>query len=143
MTTQAQAREAVYQCFEQHWLDQPGNVPRLPYCYDNEGMDPAMPAWVRLTVRHVGRRQISLGSQGNRRFETTCELHIDYYEAPGRGVRDTDEYVRPAADIFEGKALAGTTVKFQAVGVRELGVVEDGSWWAAKALGRFTYEEIK
>lgn len=145
MTTLNQAREAVYQCFAANWLvpGPDGPVERTPYTFDNEAFAPPAGPWVRLTIRHLTRRQISMGRKGNRRWETRALLIIEYYEPPSGGTADADGHLDAAKDIFEGSAIAGTTCKFEAAIPRERGVIEQGAWWAANSQIEFTYEEIR
>lgn len=137
MTTLPQAREAIYQ----HWAD--GWTLPPPYAFDNEPYDPPAGPWLRLSVRHLGRAQTSLGEAANRRFESRALLILDYFEPPAGGAGMADVYLDAAAALFEGRRIAGTTIRFNAVITRERGVIEDGRWFAANAQGEFIYENIK
>lgn len=147
--TPQQAREAIYECFEAGWLTgppvEPGGDPTalLPYTFDNEKFDTPAGPWVRLSVRHLDRRQVSLGGPGNRKFECEALVIIDYMEPPGHGVRATDGYLKTAADLFDARRIAGTTIRFGAAIPRERGLIENETWWAANAQVPFWYEEVK
>lgn len=137
-----QAREAIYQHFVALWVV--GADPRTAYTLDNDPYDPPNAPWVRLTVRHLSRRQISLGQPGNRRFEAAGLAIVQYFEPPNKGMRTLGQHVGRAVEIFEGARIAGTTITFQgAITPRELGIVENGRWNAANLQAQFTYEDIR
>ena len=136
--TKEEAREAVYQHFVTLWAN------RLAFCFDNEPFDPPGDApWVRLSVRHLSRRQISLGQPGNRRWEYQGQAIIQYFERPGDGLVTQDGHTDRLEAIFEGVSLGGTTIKFNSATTQELGTVENGRWAAAVTRADFTYEAIK
>lgn len=141
MTTLPEAVEAIVGRFVTRWaLTAYGSV---PYTLDGEVAfkPPSTGSYLRLAPRHYGAHQETLGEAGNRRFNRTGALLVDVFadhgKAPGSGLKLAHE----VRHIFEGVALPGTTVYFQDVIVRELGV--DGRWYRVQVEARFYYEELK
>jgi hypothetical protein len=137
MTTTAQAREAIYQAFALGW----GN--RTPVCYGKEEVDPPNAPWVRVSVQHLSKRQVSSGVIGNRRFETTAQVSVQYFEPPRMGDEISDGHLREAALIFDSKRLLSNNLRIGEALPRELGIVEAGRWWAAIVEANFVYDEIR
>jgi len=138
MTGFDDAREAIYLAFATVW----DVGPVSGYTFDNEDYTPpdASP-WVRLSVRHQSSRQDTLGKTGNRKFERDGTVLIQVFGLAGKGTEETGDLAKQAADIFEGVTLAGTTVRFNAVDIRETGA--SGKWYGMLVDAPFTYEEIK
>lgn len=140
MTTIAQAREAMYQAFVDVW-DPVGGPLKSAYTFDNEQFDPPTDAsWVRMTVRHNDSDQNTLGRKGNRKFGRPGSVLIQVFTPTDTG-RSVDALADDARDIFEGNALAGTTVRFYGATVREAG--KDGKWDLTIVEAPFDYEQTK
>ena len=142
-STIAEVRKAIYQRFISEW----GNL--TPYCFDNEVMDntsadaPPNFAWVRLSVRHLNAGQRTLGQGGNRKFGRDCAVFLQIFIPPDTGVAQSDVYLQAGQALFEGRTLPGTSVMFQDVIPREMGIQKDGRSWGSTITAHFTYDEIK
>lgn len=144
MATLPQAKAAIYSAFMARW-----NEPdATPYTFDNEQFDPPEPdtegfrqSWVRLTVRHTGRSQQTMGKAGNRKYTRVGAAFIQVFTATDIGTAEADRLAEMAANIFEGVKLLNTSVWFKDVITRETGV--DGSWYGVIVEAEFEYEEIK
>lgn len=138
MTTLNQAREAIYAAFVADWSVGPASA----YTFDNEKFDPPEGApWARLSVRHRGAGQETLGRPGARRFARRGAAFVQVFVPEDTGTADADSLTARARAIFEGVTLAGTTVRFQDVIVRETGV--DGVWYGMMVEAIFEYDETK
>lgn len=138
MTTQNEARERIYQTFVDEWSATP--VARVTY--DNEAFDPpANLSWVRLTVRHTGSAQESLGPVGRRKFERIGSVIVQCFTPLDTGAAGADTLAQAARTIFEGRTLSPEAIRFTDCVVREIGV--DGAWFQANAEAFFTYTETK
>jgi hypothetical protein len=142
MTTMAEAREAIYARFKAEWLASPGPGPLTAYFFDNEGGDPPAGApWARCTVRHRTGGQETLGVPGNRKFTRLGSVLVQLFAVTNKGTASMDELGPAARALFEGRNLAGTTVRFGNVSFRELGT--DSGWYAATVEAEFEYDEVK
>jgi len=132
-------REALYQHFVTCWAD------RLPVTFEGEVFDPPATPWVRLTVRYTNRRQVSLGGPGLRRFETSGIATIDYFQSPAQPLRLdlAGGHMQAAREVYEGKHIAGTTIRCGAAIPRERGVIEGGRYWSGSVQADFVFDEIK
>lgn len=139
--TRDQAVEAIYQMFIAGWTD--GGQPRTAITLDGEKFDPPAAPWVRLTVRHTTRAQASLGQPGNRRWDTEGIVFLQYFEPPDSGVARMHRHMDAAQQLFEGRSIAGTTIKLDSATARELGLVENGTWMASVLEAAFSYEQVK
>lgn len=137
MTTINQAREAIYQAFAAAWGQ------RTPYCFDNEKFDPPAGPWVRVSVRHQDRQQETLGAPGSRKFESRGSAFIQYFEPPLGATEIADGHISAAVAIYDAKRIEGTTIRFEAAISREIGIIEDGRWYAALIECNFVYDEQK
>lgn len=136
MATMNQAREAIYSAFTTAW----GSTTSI--ALDNEAFTPAEGSpYVRLAVRHLGRRQSTLGKPGNRKFESLGAAFVQVFVPINTGVKDADVLAKAAQDIFEGVTLAGVEVSFLDVTVRETG--PSGKWFGVTVQADFNYDEIK
>lgn len=142
MTTIAEAKTAIYSKFIAEW----GNT--AVYTLDNEEFTPPAPAtgtirqpWVRVTIRHTGRGQETMGKKNNRKFTRTGSVFIQVFTATDIGTSLADSLAEAAANIFEGVSLRNTSVWFKDVITRETGV--DGTWYGVQVEAQFEYEEIK
>ena len=135
MTTLNQARTAIYDEFITDW----GLT--TPFTFDNEAYSPPNTEWVRLSVRHTGSTQDTLGAVGNRRFERVGSVFVQIYVPTDIGTLRMDELATIARETYEGKSLTGTTIRFLDVIVRELGV--DGQFYQAVVEATFEYDETR
>lgn len=140
MTTLNQARTAVYQRFLTEWVD--GAAPLTPYCFDNEVLD-AQVNWARCFVVSLPNAQETLGAPGNRKFKRRALAQVNIYVKPGQGMKAADALVKVAMDMFEGRSLLGTTVKFFEASSAEVGIVDEGRWFLLTVQAYFDYEQIK
>lgn len=135
-TTLNEAREAIYQAFVDGW------GATTAYTFDNEKFTPPdQTPWVRLTVRHQDAGQETLGGTGNRKFYRKGSVFIQVFVPTDDGTANADTYLALARSIFEGTRIAGTTVRFLDVIVRETGPAK--SLYEATVEAAFEYDEIK
>jgi hypothetical protein len=138
VTTQNEARKAVYEAFVAEWDD------LTPYTLDNEDFDaPETGPWVRLAVRHTDAGQETLGPDGSRRFFRRASALVQVFVPINKGTFDMDAYTSAARDVFEGVRLVGTTVRFGDVVVRETGPDRERKWYQAVVEAPFQYDETK
>lgn len=156
-TTINDAREALYAHFVANWnqlvigllaawglqiLADSGNPP-VPFALGDETMDPPNGPWVRLTVRHGTSFQETLGTPGNRKFTRSGRVFVQGFMVPGGDERELDLVMESARDLFEGRTVQPHDIRFNAVEVSELGVIEGGRWQAALAEAPFDYTTRK
>jgi hypothetical protein len=111
-----------------------------PYVFDNEDFEPPTDAvWARVAVRHSGAGQETLGGPGNRKFERRGAVITQVFVPQGTGTTVLSGLLAAVRGTFEGVTLAGTTVRFGDVVVRENG--PDGSWFMSTVEAQFTYDE--
>lgn len=143
MTTINEAREAIYDKFLDAWTvssPEPGFV--TPYTFDSEQFDPPDDEpWVRVTVRHTGSTQETLGPAGSRKFMRTGICFVQVFTRSDKGVKQADELARRAALAFEGERIVGTTVRFLDVVTRETG--PEGKWFGVVVQANFEYDETR
>jgi hypothetical protein len=151
------AREALYQHFLANWnelvlvtiqawgLSLPGLTgnPLVPYALGDETINPPNSTWVRFTVRHGSTSQETLGTCGNRNFDRSGRVFMQGLSPPGGDERALDVVMEAARNMFEGRTIGAPAIRFNAVAVKELGVVENGRWQAATAEAPFNYTTRK
>lgn len=138
MTTIAQAREAIYQAFVDAWAGV------TPIALDNEAFEPTPDvAWVRLVVRHTAGFQSTLGRTGNRKFASIGAAVVQISTKKNDGTAEADTLAKTAKDAFEGKSIAGTTIFFKDVNVRETAPSPDDDWYQVIVDAAFEYDETK
>lgn len=136
MTTQNQAREAVYLRWNTQWSA------TTPFIFENENnkvLDSADDPWARLTVRNTGSEQHTLGAVGNRRFRRFASVFVQLYALVDEGLATLDTLAQTVRGIFEGVSFSG--LSFNNVVVRESGA--DGKWYQVVVEAFFDYEETK
>lgn len=134
MTALNAARQSIYQRFITEWAN------TSPFTFDNEKFDPPdTNPWVRLTVRHTGSVQETLGRIGNRKFNRSGSILIQVFIATNLGTETSDDLVTPARNIFEGASFNGVYANNSVV--REVGI--DGRWFQTIIETFFFYDEIK
>jgi hypothetical protein len=140
-----QARDAAYKRFIAEW---PGLFVAVPYCFDDETLDPPVDdatqrpgPWVRCSVRNLAGGQESLGSSGNRKYRRRAIVRVEVFTAPGTGQKAPDLMCQGALGMYEGRLLSGClTYDGRAA---EVGLVDDGRWKLSTVEAYFDYEEIK
>ena len=136
MTTLNEAREAIYGLFVTGWAD------RTAYTFDNERFDPPNDApWVRLTVRHTGSTQETLGPPGSRKFARTGSCFVQVFVPIDQGVAEADGLATVAREVFEGVSIAGTRLRFLDVVMRESG--PEKKWFGVVIEAGFEYDETR
>ncbi|KFH18434.1 hypothetical protein ELZ19_06685 [Brucella abortus] len=153
MTTLNQAREAIYERFIEAWSEGDFDFDFSQDYYDvtgrftavtldNEDFKPPKDdPWVRLAVRHRASTQETLGPKGHRRFARFGAAFVQVFVPQNTGTLDMDRLLTRAREAFEGLTLAGTTVRFLDVIVRETG--PDGKWNASVVEAVFEYDETR
>lgn len=142
MTSTSAAREAVYQAFVDGWTA-PGAVSEnYQYTADNLNFKPPNEEpWARISVRHNGSTQQTLGPKGSRKFSRFGSAYVQLFTPTNLGTATADELSELVRGIFEGERLSGTTLWFQDVIIREAGV--DGDWFQVVVEAEFEYDETK
>jgi hypothetical protein len=106
VTTQAEAREAIYEHFAAGWTAASRSE---RYCLENESFVPTPgTAWLRLAVRNVSGAQDSLGGVGERNFERIGIIFAQVFVPLNTGRSAADNVVQALRDILEGVRLSGT-----------------------------------
>lgn len=145
------AREALYQYFVAGWAAavaaeaarQAVTLAAPPYALGDETMEPPDGIWVRLTVRHGPTDQETLGTCGNRNFDRAGRVFVQCFMTPGGDERTLDVCAEAARNLFEARTIGAPAIRFNAVEVSELGVIEGGRWQAALAEAPFNYTTRK
>lgn len=135
MTTFSEACEAIRSLFVADW----GST--TPLTLENEDFTPPDEPWVRLSIRHRGAPQETLGKVGNRRFARIGSVFVQVYTPSDDGRSQNEALTEQAAAVFEGKSISGTTVRFNDVVVRETGVSDD--FYQVVVEANFEYDERK
>ena len=136
MVTLNDARGAIYGAFETGWS---GLAPSL---FDNEKFDhPPDGVWLRLVVRHVARVQETLGSEGNRKFQSIGSVIMQCFGPLDKGVAPVDTLAEVAQGIFEGKTLLPENIHFVASSITEIGPTDDD--YQINVESFFTYHTTK
>lgn len=136
MTTMAQAREAIYQRFVNEW----GST--LVYTFDNEDFNPPDNAsWARVAVRHLASTQETLGASGNRKFARRGSVFVQIFTLQDTGTANVDTLATKVREMFEGRDIAGTNIRFYDVIVQETG--PSGKWYQTTVEAQFEYDETR
>lgn len=137
MTTLSEAREAIYLAFQTAWTPT-----GFELTFDNEKFNsPDDAPWARLSVRHTASAQETLGAVGNRKFSRLGSAFVQVYTRVDQGTSQNDTLATTAREAFEGLTLAGTTLRFLDVIVRETG--PDGKWYQTIVEATFEYDETR
>lgn len=136
MATLNEARGAIYEAFVAGW------GATSVFTFDNEAFDPPANApWARLTVRHAARAQETLGSEGNRKFESIGSAIVQCFGPLDKGVEGVDTLAEVAMGIFEGKTLLPKNIHFTSAAPLEIGPTDDAYQINVEAF--FFYTETK
>jgi hypothetical protein len=135
VTTQAQAREAIYLRFTTQWGT------RTTSTFENETFDDTKQevSWVRLSVRHTGGGQDTLGKKGSRKYRRAGLIQVQIFTPKDAGLDEADGHVAVLKTIFEGESFSG--VDCNDLFPRERG--EDGKWYLTVVECDFDYDEIR
>lgn len=98
--------------------------------------------YARVSIRHLGGGQSSLGGVGNRRFNRYGFVFVQVYVP--LGIRNHLTIAlglgKIAKDAFEGRSSPGG-IWFRSCRVNELGSMD--GWFQVNAVAEFTYDEVK
>lgn len=96
--TPDQVREAVEQRFTTQW------AARTVFTFEGEKFKIPGPDanWVRLSVRHFGGGQETLGSSGNRIYRRVGQIIGQVFSPLIKGMRTGSSYAQDFRGIFEG-----------------------------------------
>lgn len=133
--TEAQALETMTQRWIDAWVPL---RPTVPYTFEGEPFD-SVDAWARVTFVHTVRRQVTMGSDGARKFESRGTIFVQLFGPPNQGVKLLAELADDVRKVFEGRRLA-TELTTYAGSSRE--VPTDGRWLQKSVTIPFLYEAI-
>ena len=122
MTSVADAREALYQEFYDNLtvVDKDSNL-----VWENRRFDPPDDEiWLRFSVRHFTRNQVSLGDVGGRKYERRGSVFVQCFAPQKDGMKGTDDVVAEVVTILEGKTLTPDNVRLFSANVREIGLLD-------------------
>lgn len=136
MTTLNDARGAIYAAFVAGW------GATSPFLFDNEVFKtPPAGVWARTVVRHAVRAQETLGSTGNRKFESLGSVIVQCFGPLDKGAEGVDTLAEVAQGIFEGKTLTPENIHFTSAVIQEIGPTDDA--YQINVESFFTYRETK
>jgi len=138
MATIITAREAIYD----HFLTNYVALPSARIDADNEDFTPPTEqSWARLSVRHLGSVQESLGGVGFRKFDRFGSCFVQIFIPLNDGVSEADTLAQAVITLLEGTSLSGNTIRFTNSQIRELGV--ENGWYVLVVETFFSYTETK
>ena len=142
--TRNEFRDRVYKTFITGWNN------GVLYTFDNEKFfppDPSDPAvvragtpWVRLSVRHSGSEQKTLGPVGQRKFEHEARIILQIFTVPDTGLKRSDELAQLFFEIFD-EDMGRNDVFGGKSAYRERGTAE--GWQMSEAWVDYTYDETR
>lgn len=136
MTTTQEARETIYQTFASEI-----GLASSRVTFANEDYAPPVgQSWVRLTVLHQTGNQETLQEVGLRRFRREGIISVQIFVPIDIGLRDADDLLAVARNIFEGRTLSGPIWCTDA-NASEIGP-SDG-WYQFNIDTNFAYEEVR
>ena len=145
MTVWREVQEALYQRWADQWVIDPladPIVPRTPFVFEDEKIDPPDAPWARFSVKRRPGGQGTLGRPGNRKMDRVGMVFIQLFKPPGDGVGDLSDLGELAAGIFENCRIATHHIRFSEVEPGPTGDVEKGRWLGLSVEGRFDYEQL-
>ena len=144
--TPNEARNDIYTRFLARFRDDPSDDSSDPILdrdrinFENEEFkEPMSGEWVRLVVRHQARAQITLGKNGDRKFEYSGFVFAQVFTGATQRMTMADSIARLISDIFDAVSFEG--LNFQAAASRESG--PSGKWNMVIVEAPFTYQERK
>lgn len=127
------AREAIYARIAANWT-------ASPYQLENEEFTPPTTGrWARFVVRHTTREQATLGSSGNRRFQSDGRVMVQLFAPLDAGTQGLDSDSDAFLVLFEGVDFGG--IRTHNAEVRETGPT--GRWYQFTGEAFFDYEQLK
>ena len=137
MTTITAARATIYQ----EYFDNAAAITvATDLTFENEEYDkPVATPWVRLSMRHFGGGQESLGDVGSRKFNREGSVFVQVFIPQDQGLSAADIIAQEAREIFEGKTLSG--IRLFTAEIREVGLT-DGYHLILVEIG-FEYTETR
>lgn len=135
MTTLNEAREAIYQRFNDNFT----GLPLSETTFDNEDFTPPDGPWVRLTVRQAGGGQETLGAKGNRSYRRIAGTFAQVHTLADQGTAEADGIAQEILAIFEGESFSD--LDFNDGVIREIG--SDGRFYQEVVEINFDYDERK
>lgn len=134
MTTQAEARESIYQRWEDNW------TATTDWTFAGEKYTPPTDrAWARLAVRHRATGGQTLGPINGRRFTRLASVFVQIFIPTNTGEKQLGTLMKAATDLYEGVSFDG--LRFFQADPREIGV--EGKWQTALVEAPFDYDEAK
>ena len=134
MTTYNDAKQAIIDRFVAQTSLAP---PR--YTFDNENYqepEDGLP-WARVTVRHTGGNQRTLGPVGLRRFDRRGSVFIQIMTSSDTGTSAGDLLAEASRAIFEATSFSG--LDFHNADIRV--TPGDSTWWTTLVECPFQYQE--
>lgn len=147
-TTYKAARNTIQSLFWTAWqANAPaltgGSVPEVRWQGKEEpSLPPSDASWARVTVRHTGGQQATLGGPSLRRWRREGLITIQVFTpiSDGEGLNLGLDLAKIAADAYEGQDGDGG-IWFRNVRVSEIG--PDGPWFQHNMLAAFEYDELR
>jgi len=150
-----QANLAILQQWESGWdalHPQDTSAPEyVPYTYDNEAFDTDalgdLGAWVRLTIQHSTRRQRTMGSAPNRKYECRGRVFVTLFAPVDNGRALIAQLADDVRTVMEGQRLGDLLLddattrgeNWFATGPTR----EDGVWAQATVVVEFRYTDTR
>lgn len=134
--TEAEALEVM----TKRWVDAwPALRPTVPFTFDGEPFE-AADAWARVTFVHTVRAQVTMGTEGARKFESRGNIFVQLFGPVGVGVKQLAELADDVRKVYEGRRLHADLTTY-AGSSRES--PSDGRWMQRTVVIPFTYEELR
>ena len=116
MTTIDQARESIYQRWNDNWTA----TPLADTTFANEKYTPPTDRpWARLSARHQAPGGQTLGPIGGRRFTRVASAFVQIYVLENTGEGQLGVLIKAVTDLFEGVSFDG--LRFFQADPRETG----------------------
>ena len=132
--TREEAVQAIYSRVVDNWSG--------TFTFENEQFTPPTGRWQRFTIRHGTSRQETLGAIGNRRFNRSFRLMVQFFDAPNAGRAGLDADSMAVQALFEGVSFGGGVNMVGESPIQELGVDATGrAQFFMEARG--FYEEVR
>lgn len=130
-----EARQAIYDRFKSEWGT------RTIYTFAGEKFTEPGPDvdWVRLSVRHRGGGQETLGPKTGRKYRRFGGIFVQVFTPVGKGEKAGSSHAHAARVIFEGESFGG--VDTDNGEIKEIG--DNGKHYQTNLEVHFAYEEIK
>lgn len=133
--TPNEAREAIEERFVAQW------AARTLFTFENEKFKEAGAdtPWVRLSVRHFGGGQETLGPKGQRKYQRIGAIIAQVFTPLVKGMKAGATYAQDIRGIFEGERFSDV----YAWNGRVLEIGPDGKHYQTNIEIDITYEEKK